>query len=350
MANALTLAQTISIVTQNSVAPWRASGLRNTFGNGTLSLRSVRDTVQKLNTIMVLEVRDPSIIAGSSSLAEFQANWQSLNKAWVLSRASLVQLIETLNANGVSVHGPSGDWRTIGISGVAADVAAVPVGSGINWDQVATGVEIVGAAVVAIAVVGLGGVPLGLGVLLTSTEGIAAVGGSLAVEGAGLFKIADGFLSGTPTGGSSPTPIPSSDIDAGLVSYGTSPSDAGTIANAPEVSSANLPDQPSLPPKATGDKETGDKEIIEKDGDKEAGVKEAGDKEAGEKDAGMKEGGEKEAGDKESSDTGKESSETGEEGAGFASVEQVHTSVWAGSARPFEKVWNANAEWDRFTA
>ncbi len=121
----LTLAQTISIATKNAIPPLHASALRKAGDTGSLSMLIIRDQVQARHTILVVQVRDASILKDCSSFAQLQMNWQSLNAAWVPSQIAMTNLINWLNASGVTVMALSKDWRTMWLAGPVRAFCAV---------------------------------------------------------------------------------------------------------------------------------------------------------------------------------------------------------------------------------
>jgi hypothetical protein len=85
MATPLTLKQTIGIGTGSWAMPMRASSLKKIYGTAAkpLSLLSVRDKLEARKNIVILQVRNSSILADSPTLTALQANWASLNPKYV---------------------------------------------------------------------------------------------------------------------------------------------------------------------------------------------------------------------------------------------------------------------------
>lgn len=130
MANPLTLVQVIGIATGSWLMPMHASSLLKLFGTAgkPLSLLSVRDKLQGRNNIVILQLRDLSVVNGVSNLAGLEANWNALDPAFVPTQAALTNFVNFLNKYGVSVVKISQDWRTAAISGTTLSYASIPAG------------------------------------------------------------------------------------------------------------------------------------------------------------------------------------------------------------------------------
>jgi hypothetical protein len=212
MATPLTLAQTILIGTKNNVKPWKASALRPTFGptNRSLSMVAVRDKIQSRKVLMIVAIRNSSIIVDSRSHTDFEANSKSGNPAYVPTQAGLQIFIATLKKNDISVLKISKDWRTAALSGTMLAFASVPSLYFTMTGQATSGAagsisvqggaspttQIVGGGVVVVA--GSGLVAVGAGATGVAGGGATAAGGVGAAGGftfSGLAA-ADGALSG----------------------------------------------------------------------------------------------------------------------------------------------------------
>jgi hypothetical protein len=106
-----------------------ASSLIKLYGTAgkPLSLLSVRDKLEARKNIFILQIRDPAILNASSDLAALQANWTSLNPAFVPTQQSLANFVKALKASGISVVKISPDWRTLALAGTTQAFASLPM-------------------------------------------------------------------------------------------------------------------------------------------------------------------------------------------------------------------------------
>jgi hypothetical protein len=254
MGAPLTLKQTISIATQSSVPPYHASSLVKNYGTlredaglvvvgYPLSLLSARDRVQAQQSIFIVQIRNPSILSSSANFAAVQANWSSLNPAWVPTKASLLSLFQVLSGSGVVAKKLSKDWRTMGMVGTAGAFASIPV----RILDAASGLALIdGAAGLA------SGILIGLGALAGAPVTLIYVGvglGAAAVGNLGALGVME--IASSQPGNPSPAPAATQSGDSQV--YGApSPADAGaidsTLADAPAVDATTIPDAPAVPP------------------------------------------------------------------------------------------------------
>jgi hypothetical protein len=204
MATSLTLAQTIGIGTGNWTTPFRASSLIELYGTAgkPLSLLSVRDKLQDRKNIVILQIRNASILSASPDAAALQANWLSTNPAFVPTPAALKNFIKILAAAKVSVVKISQDWRTIALSGTTLAFGAVPTefytvtgSSGLLSIQDTSGLKILGDVQT-----GQPDPPASAGGLVAA-GGAMAAGGAQAAAGAGGLKLFGLPYTGPAAGG-----------------------------------------------------------------------------------------------------------------------------------------------------
>jgi hypothetical protein len=147
----LTGRQIMQIATRNSAPPWRVSSLRTALAGSSLTgpplkLHAVGDALGARKTTFFVQVRD---LALALDLAKFPAGERpaQLASSWaksVPSKSTLLALSGVLSAVGGSiVYVDPKNWKTVGIAGSTAALAAVRAQPAGNADELLTGVQAV---------------------------------------------------------------------------------------------------------------------------------------------------------------------------------------------------------------
>lgn len=197
METPLTLEQTIGIATGSWTTPMRASSLRKMYGTAgkPLSLLSIRDKLRERKNIVILQVRNSSILGDSPTLAALQANWASLDKKYVPTQQALANFVKVLHTSGVSVVKISKDWRTVALSGTTSAFASIPTA----YFYVKPGEKVSIQSSAGLKILGGGDAQAAAGAGLVAGGSVAAGGGALGASGTATITL---FGAGSTAAGS----------------------------------------------------------------------------------------------------------------------------------------------------
>ena len=261
----LTGRQIIALATLNVVPPWNVSSLRGgpfQSQNGEISLREIADHFAAQKATLFVQVRDLGIFSqiGPGTPAQQLARFQTLWAHSAPSKATLLNLSQTLSTAGGSIVYVSDDWQTVGIAGPTAALASVPAApvpataaqleANLNFLQ---GVALIGGAIVAIGAIGIA--TGGAGFILIaglSAADVTFFGATLiGAAGAGYIGISFLQMAAAAPGGSPPAGVSVTDVGLPSPTYGVPPANSGINPADPPtapVDTPSLPAQPSQPP------------------------------------------------------------------------------------------------------
>jgi hypothetical protein len=257
----MTVKQLVAITTERAVPPYHANGLRTRFHAKPLSLRSVINGVGAQNIIVMVSIRDVSILQGLKTFDELRARWGSSAP----TRANLLTVLEAVNAAGGSVKSLSRTWQTVALSGNVSSFGGLSTIRLASADLADLGhsLGIIGGSMIAIGAIPEPGSPL------------LVIGGA-AVAGAGAGLLFGNFL-GELIFGSESAPVGEPNIPEVTVSpdtgqvvtphpvdpgsdghftipevtiYGTLPSGEppSVIIASPVIIETTIPSEPPVPP------------------------------------------------------------------------------------------------------
>jgi hypothetical protein len=231
----LTIPELAAICLGPDKSPWPLKDLLRLYKVKTLSLRSLVTKVSEAKAIYYVEVRDPELLKGVSTVAELKGKWA----AAVPSRATLVAFNKILNSVGATIVYISFDWRTVGIYGSFASIVSVSGKSVADplLTEVAVDTGFLRNAGNGLLVIGAGTAASGL-IPEPFSPALVGVGAGLFATGA-LIKLGLALFApddpATAPGADPGTPTQSGQPPAGV--------DPGDPPTAP-VDPASLPDSP----------------------------------------------------------------------------------------------------------
>jgi hypothetical protein len=257
----VTVKQVVAIAAGRAAPPYHANGLRTRFHAKPLSLRSVMNGVGSQNIVVMVSIREVSILQGVKTFDELRAKWRSSAP----TRANLLTVLQAVNAAGGSVKSLSRTWQTVALSGNVSSFGGLSTIRLASADLADLGhsLGIVGGSMIAIGAIPEPGSP------------ILVIGGA-AVAGAGAGLLFGNFV-GELIFGSEPAPggepsipevtvspdtgqvVTPHSVDPGpdgqftipeVTIYGTLPSGEppGVIFASPVIDEITIPSEPPAPP------------------------------------------------------------------------------------------------------